>query len=143
MRAEHAACLLNKIVNDRASLVDAALSGGALDNPMGVGLGGAGAAARNSGQGLAGIDNGFLQTVWMFGWFGAFLYLGGFLMAVINGLINVRWLNQMEIQFLAVSIALFASNLFESSFEDIKGVMVWSSLAIVNIGTLRKWLPRA
>lgn len=123
---------------DRSALLQAALDNGALDDPFGVGLGGSGEAARQgTGGGIEGIDNGFLQMIWLFGWWGTLLYLGGFSVLMIRGIAYVRALDQDEIQFLAVAMALFATNLFESAFEGIKGVMVWASLAIVTAGIQR------
>ena len=97
-----------------------------------MGLGSSGAAARASGRGLAGIDNGFLQTAWLFGWVGAGFYLGGFFWGLLGGLSRTRFQTSTGVLFTGAIVALFSANLFESSFDDMKGVMLWVGLGIIN-----------
>ena len=123
---------------DRSGLLDAAVAAGAFEDPVGVGLGSTGTAARQTGQGIAGIDNGFLQTVWMYGWTGSLFYLGGFFWGMVRGLWRSRTLTLLELPFAGAVVGLFAANLFESSFDDMKGVMLWASLGIINIKRMGK-----
>jgi len=128
-------------LNERKQLLNAAIQSGAMNDPVGVGLGGTGAAARMAKSGLSGIDNGFIQMLWLFGWVGSALYFSGFLWAVVRsfgkGLLN----EPGRIPFLGVVAALFVSSVIESSFEDFKGVMLWMSLGIMNAPRLAVFLP--
>lgn len=127
----------------RTELVTAFIQGGALENPIGVGLGSSGSAVRSgSGPGIAGIDNGFLQTIWLLGWIGATVYLGGLTVALGRGLVSIPSLDPYELPFLAIVIALLMANVFESSLDDLKGVMVWTSLGVVNLAAQRVTLAR-
>jgi hypothetical protein len=96
-------------------------------------MGSSGAAARETGQGMGGIDNGFLQTIWMYGWTGSLFYLGGFFWGMVRGIWRSRELTTLELPFVGAVLGLFIANLFESSFEDMKGVMLWASLGIINM----------
>lgn len=127
---------------DRNALLKAAFDAGAFNSPLGAGLGGAGAAARLGGSGIEGIDNGFLQTLWLFGWWGSLLYLGGFIVILVRGYANMSLLDHKDVMFLASATSLFAANLFESAFDDIKGVMVWVSLSVVSVAIRRGNAPR-
>jgi hypothetical protein len=116
----------------RTDLLDAAVQGGVFNDPVGVGLGASGAAARLSGSGLSGIDNGFLQTAYIFGWVGSFFFIGGFFWGLGRSFSGVGRLTRTEVLFLGAIIGLFSANLFESSFDDLKGVMLWVGLGIIN-----------
>lgn len=118
--------------NDRSALMVAAITGGVLDDPIGIGLGGSGAAARVSSQGLAGIDNGFIQMFLLFGWIGTFLYLSGLFWGVARSFSTGLVFEPGRVAFLGVVVALFAASAMESSFEDLKGVMLWLSIGILN-----------
>jgi hypothetical protein len=118
---------------NRSELMAAAIEGGALEDPVGVGLGSSGAAARATENGVSGIDNGFLQTVWLFGWTGGLFYLGGFFAGLARGLLRGRLQSRTGVLFAGAIVALFSANLFESSFDDLKGVMLWVGLGIINI----------
>lgn len=122
----------------RTDLLDAAVQGGVFNDPIGVGLGASGTAARLSGSGLSGIDNGFLQTAYIFGWVGCFFFVGGFFSGLARGLWRRRDLSRTGTLFLGAVIGLFSANLFESSFDDLKGVMLWVGLGIINLSIRSK-----
>jgi|GEM_PF-1882366 len=123
---------------DRGGLLAAAVQGGVFDDPVGVGMGASGSAARLTGSGISGIDNGFLQTAYIFGWVGTFFFIGGFFWGLGRSLSAVGRMTRLEVQFLAALIGLFGANIFESSFDDMKGVLLWVSLGIVSTNSLRR-----
>jgi hypothetical protein len=122
----------------RSELFSAALEGGVFNNPFGVGMGASGSAARLTGSGMSGIDNGFLQTAYIFGWVGTFFFLGGFFWGLGRGITGILRMSSQEVLFLAALLALFSANLFESSFDDMKGVLLWVSIGIISTSALRR-----
>jgi hypothetical protein len=119
-------------MSDRKKLFSAALEGGALESVDGVGMGGTGAAARVTNSGLAGIDNGYIQLVWLFGWVGSILYVAGIVWGIGRSFATSTVFEPGRAPFLGVVASLFIVNVVESSFEDFKGIMFWLSLAILN-----------
>jgi len=128
---------------DRTELLAVAVQGGVFDNPVGVGMGASGSAARLTGAGISGIDNGFLQTAYIFGWVGSFFFIGGFFWGLGRSLSVVGRMTRLEVQFLAAMLGLFGANIFESSFDDMKGVLLWASLGIVSTNALRRTAGKA
>lgn len=117
----------------RSQLLSMAIEGGVFEDLVGTGLGASGSASRISGGGMGGIDNGFLQTAWIFGWTGASLYLGGFLLAVWMAVRRAGDLGMLQAKFLGIAIGFFVANIFESSFEDMKGAMLWFAIGLAGV----------
>lgn len=106
-----------------------AQSAGHLDgiqDPMGMGFGSIGTAARvgHSG-GMAHFDNGFIALALTFGWVGSFIYFAGFLGSLLYALTRRKHLPASAILFLCAATALFLANVFENTMSDFRGVLVW------------------
>lgn len=113
--------------NERKGLVQYAIQT-LLNLPEGAGMGSVGRGARISGQGIAGLDNGFIAIIYIMGWIGSFMYMGGFL--AYGGVLlwrSRRFPDKGPV--VALAFCLFASNVFGPSFSDICGILCWSSLA--------------
>ena len=127
---------------DRSGLLDAAIRGGAFDDPIGVGFGLVGPASKVSGKGVTGIDNGFLATAWIFGWIGSFFFLGGILLGMFRGVQGSLGMPLVRIQYLGALVGLFAANMFEPAFSGFKGPLVWLSTGITNMWVTERSRPR-
>lgn len=119
--------------NDRSRLVEAAIET-LVNLPQGAGLGSVGRAAKVTGNGIEGLDNGFIAVTYMMGWAGAACYLGGFL--IMSGMsIFMGDPNRPERAAMGgLVLVLFLSNAFGPSFSDIGGIISWSSVGIGYMG---------
>lgn len=119
--------------HDRSRLVDAAIET-LINLPQGAGLGSVGRGAKVTGNGIEGLDNGFIAVTYMMGWMGAACYLGGFLvmagMSIFMGNPNRPERAAMG----GLVLVLFLSNAFGPSFSDIGGIISWSSVGIGYLG---------
>ncbi|HNY32485.1 MAG TPA: O-antigen ligase family protein [Fibrobacteria bacterium] len=114
----------------RTKLMEVFFESGVLDPPEGTGMGATGAAAQASAKAVPGLDNGFLQTIWIYGWIGSSFYLGGFFVALFAAVRKIGQMDRIHAKFAGVSLALFVANIFESSFDDMKGAMLWAAVGI-------------
>lgn len=114
--------------SSRVMQVQSAQNSGIMD-PMGIGFGSIGTAARvGESGGKAHFDNGFLALAVTFGWIGSFVYFAGFFGSLLYALTRKSRLPADAILFLCAATAMFASNVFENSMSDFRGILLWISV---------------
>lgn len=112
--------------NSRVMIAQSAGNLQGIQKPGGMGLGSTGAAARvGESGGMAHLDNGFVALAFTFGWFGSFLYFGGFFGSLAYALFRLRQMPSGAVLFLCAATALFAANVFENTMSDFRGVLLW------------------
>lgn len=124
--------------SSRIMIAESATSMDGVQDPMGMGLGSTGSAARVAeSSGMAHLDNGFVALAYSFGWFGTFLFMAGFLAALCFAFTGFGKGPASATILLCASIALFVANVFENTMADYRGLLLWvgvgAPLAVKNM----------
>jgi hypothetical protein len=103
----------------------------AFSQPIGLGLGGIGNAAKlENGQAVV-FDSGILQVPYQFGWAGGAVFLwaiGAMLRRVLE--ITRQSNDRIGIAGAGVFIAMLAQNVFASTFSGVLGLAMWVGMAL-------------
>lgn len=112
--------------SSRLMIAESATSMDGVQDPLGMGLGSTGTAARVAeSSGMAHLDNGFIALAYSFGWIGTFLFMAGFFAASCFAFSGFGKGSAPATLLLCASTALFVANVFENTMADYRGILLW------------------
>jgi hypothetical protein len=103
----------------------------AASQPIGVGFGGIGNAAKLINGQPVDLDSGILQVPYQFGWAGTVVFvwaIGALLLQAVR--VTRRSSDRVGIAGAGVFVAMLSQNIFGSTFSGVTGITLWLGLAL-------------